>query len=307
MTNTCEQLWGEIKELGLEPYIAELDVRGFTVIPPELTGVGRDPERYIELVLDVVEDDTGVRPNLETGEPFSGIGRIPGAQWTLINQGQPFEEALMDPVLLTLATYLVGYGCVVNAYHPMVKGPGGDDLELHCDAQLAMPVLAPLPSWGVVANLTYALTDYTVDNGCIVYVPGSHRRCSVPTGEQSRVPVNKEIVPVECPAGSLVVHHANTWHGAYTRRASGLRVSMQMYFARWFMRTLESHIDTIGQEVLDRNPPRFATLTGQHIEHGYSSMEDLRSRKQRAAKYREDHGEHRPIDLNFTRVPSVWD
>ena len=31
-----ERVWNEIRDLGLEPYVAELDAKGYTVIPPEI-------------------------------------------------------------------------------------------------------------------------------------------------------------------------------------------------------------------------------------------------------------------------------
>ena len=51
------------------------------------------------------------------------------------------------------------------------------------------------------------------------------------------------------------------------------------------MRTQEGLIGEIPQEMLDRNPPRFAVLTQQAISYGYKSQEDSVARAARAMEY----------------------
>ena len=60
--------WDEIQRLGLEPYVAELDVNGLTVIPPEIACPGDLKSRLLEAILDTAEDEKGFRPDLETGK-----------------------------------------------------------------------------------------------------------------------------------------------------------------------------------------------------------------------------------------------
>jgi hypothetical protein len=67
----------------------------------------------------------------------------------------------------------------------------------------------------------------------------------------------------EHPLGGL--WHGNTWHGALPRTAPGLRISLITYFAHFYLKksfTRAAYSDRITQEMLDRNPERFATLTG---------------------------------------------
>ena len=39
METTATQLSDEVRDLGLEPYVLELEADGLTVVPPEVTGV----------------------------------------------------------------------------------------------------------------------------------------------------------------------------------------------------------------------------------------------------------------------------
>jgi ectoine hydroxylase-related dioxygenase (phytanoyl-CoA dioxygenase family) len=89
-----------------------------------------------------------------------------------------------------------------------------------------------------MAHLTcwIGLDDATVDNGCVQYVPGSHRWPLLPiTGlagdmnairsvlsdEQTRQ--FEKHVPAELKAGQCVFHHPLTVHGSYENRTPNPR------------------------------------------------------------------------------------
>ena len=90
---------------------------------------------------------------------------------------------------------------------------------------------------------------------------------------------------MECPAGSLLCWHGNTWHGAFNRTAPGLRVSIPVYLSRPYIRTQEGLVGEIREEMLERNSPRFAILAQQGIAYGYKSQDDSVARGMRAFKY----------------------
>ena len=70
-------------------------------------------------------------------------------------------------------------------------------------------------------------------------------------------------IAVECPAGSLICWHGNTWHGAYNRRFGGLRVSLVIDFVRKHIQTVEHLTEYVPEDVLLRNSARFAVITHQ--------------------------------------------
>jgi ectoine hydroxylase-related dioxygenase (phytanoyl-CoA dioxygenase family) len=160
---------------------------------------------------------------------------------------------------LALITHLLGESCVLCHFSSMVKGPGKDHLPLHADQnQSGGP--APFPPYAQIANATWALTDYTVSNGCICFSPGSHKLCRHPTYKEATDLAR--FVPLEVPAGSVIIWHGNTWHGALRRTNRGVRVSLLAFFNRWYHLPLEQIRSRITQEMLDRNSPRFAVLIG---------------------------------------------
>ena len=284
--------WKEIQRLELELYVADLDANGFTVIPPSIASPGDLHKRLLARILDLSEEDSGVRPDLVAGEnpvAFKGSELVkaeddaPFGQYipSLIFEGPAFEEALLNPVLLAMSTYLCGFSAVLSSMSCFVKGPTRSALQLHADTFLP----APMPAHALLCNGTYVLTEFNRENGATAFVPGSHKFQRQPREEERFLTgqnANSNAVASEAAPGSLVFWHGNTWHGAFNRTVPGLRVSMPVLMARPSMRTEEDLFGKIPQAVLDRNPARFAVLTQQGIVNGWHSKEHSKLRPAQA-------------------------
>lgn len=290
-----DRIRGEIAALDLDDYIGELEIQGFTIIPPDRMMAADERASLLEAVLDWAEKCKGDRPDIQTDDAStfqkSGFG---DTMPTVLGAGPPFERLLLHPIVMAFATWLTGYSTTLDYFGPSIKGRGGDALEMHTDAQLIVQAPGPLPAYSVAANCTLALTDFSRENGCTVMVPGSHKRCTWASGPVSREPT---AVPVECPAGSLIVWHGNTWHGAFPRTAPGKRVSLLMYFTRHWLRTREDWAERISDEVLARNPTRLATLLGKDLPFGYASYDEFVSKVVRNAKPQTVIGREEAISL----------
>lgn len=277
-------LWDEIGSLGLERYVDDLDAHGYTVVPPEIANPNGLAERMLDACLDIAERRNGERPDLERGRSMSRIDSPVGdTMKALLLEDPVFEEALMNPALLALATYLCGYDVVLSSLSSSMKGPSETPFRLHTDTRLP----SPLPTQALLCKGIYLLTDFDRDNGSTAFVPGSHKWCRNPVASETMVGEggNNDAVPVEAAAGSLLVFHGNIWHGAYNRVAPGLRVSVHLLMVRSLLRVTEDFMGRIPQEALDRNPPRFAILTQQGVVPGYIDKEDERAKVARAQKY----------------------
>ena len=286
----------EIARLKLEPYVAELESKGFTVIPPELASPGGFASRLLEAILDVSEKRTGTRPEIIEGRAhenykgrfadyYSDQGDSPIGEYLqcLLFEGRVFEEALMNPVLLAITTYLLGYSSVLSSMSCFIKGRNKSTFALHTDTLIP----SPLPAHALICNATYLLTDFTKENGATAFVPGSHKFCRTPSAQESIVggeDGHPDAVAAEGAAGSLMIFHGNTWHGAFNRTQPGLRVSMPVLMARPNMRTEEDLFGAVPQEMIDRNPGRFKVLTQQAVSYGFSSEEGAAHRSAKAAE-----------------------
>jgi ectoine hydroxylase-related dioxygenase (phytanoyl-CoA dioxygenase family) len=248
-----DQILADVRELDLESNVAALDASGFTVVEPERVA----PPGFVDRVRDALLAVARSRNHTALAGETTGDRAITDqALHYLLTEGRPFEEAVMNPVALALISYLLGQSCVLSGLVGLIKGPSTDPLPLHTDNGPGMP--EPFPAFSQVANATWLLSDYTRDNGALCFVPGSHRRCRHPLRSE-RLP-GPTAVPIEAPAGSLVVWHGNLWHGAFPRTVPGHRLTLVMYFARMYLRPQESYVDRLQPAVLDRNPARLRQL-----------------------------------------------
>jgi hypothetical protein len=265
----------EIQTLGLEPYVGRLEMEGYCVVPPDMMLKPGQLDVVRERILDWAEQCHGERPDLDSDETtafqVSGFG---DTMPTILGFDPMFEDLLMHPVVMAFATWLTGYSTTLNYFGPSIKGPGGAELNMHTDGQLISQAPGPLPPFSLAANCTLAVTDFTAANGCTVIVPGSHKRCLWASGPISNEP---DATPVECPAGSLIVWHGNTWHGAMPRTNPGKRVSLLMYFTRHWLRPRENWDGKLAPASLERHP-RLAVVTGQGLPFDYASYDEFTRR-----------------------------
>ncbi len=265
------------RELGLEPYILDLEVNGLTIVPPAVHGVGEDRlDRMLELILERAESLVGCPFSLERGphaeldfapNPGSLIGYTGDenkpTQFLLQTLGRchrAFRDLTINPVAVALMRHMIGgNNARFSSHNSFVKWRGGRGygrtLGLHADQSQS-----PLP-WGrnaLTANTNWCLTDYTREGGALAYVPGSHRRLTRP------VQAAAEAVPVEGPKGSLIVWHGATWHGAFPRMTPGMRVSVTNYYRHRMVTSQEDIRGTFPRELAEDcdDPALFRLLAG---------------------------------------------
>ena len=220
---------------------------------------------------------------------------------SLIFEGQVFEDALMNPVLLAMSTYLLGYQCVMSSMTAFVKGPNKVNLDLHCDTLLPNP----LPDHALVCNCTYALTDYNKENGSIAFVPGSHKKNRAPNKSETTLSKDSNAIHIDAKAGSLIIFHGACWHGAYNRTAKGLRVTMPVLMARTYMRTEENLCEIVPDEMLKRNGPRFPILMQQGHFYSVTDYRKQPERKEKMYKFYESY--NKSIDGVLDSGPDLID
>jgi ectoine hydroxylase-related dioxygenase (phytanoyl-CoA dioxygenase family) len=261
-TRSLNGLYLELRKLGLETHVAELEAFGFTVVENALP---QDLLKRAKAALFTAIESRYERPvDQQTGEGHAGVHAVEN----LLFQDRVFEEILMQPGPLALVTYLLGESCLLSNLATHAKGPGGAALNLHADVQ-GNGTPAPFPFFAQVANLNYALTDYDgPGSGAFGIVPGSHRYCRPPNTLESSIEDNRDAVSVDCPAGSAILFHGNAWHGSYIRRTPGWRLNLSVYFHRRYMDPQLRYRELVPADALARNDDRFAVLMGRDMAYG---------------------------------------
>ena len=276
-----DELSPELEDLGLGSHVAELANSGLSVVPPEVTGFSAPSVPSLaELLLRRATEFVGCGFTLERGpdavleyhpdaEPVNIVARRGDRPFQVVIQQlasyhRAFRDLAVHPVAVALVRHLIGEARTRFSHHQSFikwRDESGYDydstLGLHAD-QTAVP--GPWGRTAFVANATWCLTDYTLEGGALAYVPGSHLRDGKPEGAEAAL----EAVPVEAEAGSLIVFHGATWHGAYPRTIPGLRLCVTNLYRHLMVTPHEDLRHSLDRSLADdcRNPELFRELAG---------------------------------------------
>jgi len=258
------KIYQQIENLGLVEHIKHLDEYGYAVIPPALVAPEAFQERLLRAGLRVHERRTGEKVPLDDIATTRLAKDGPGfGHGDVLSDDPMFQEAVMNPTVLALGKYLCGNRAVLSDMLFSIKQKDPTLTHpLHTDQHGTPP---PLPPYSQVANVTWVHTEYTKENGPLAIVPKSHLKSRYPTLEEGdflREDAPVKAIPVEAAAGSLIVWHGSTWHGAYPRESAGLRLGLIIVFTRVYMKQISDLRNTVPKEILDRHPVEFARLIG---------------------------------------------
>mgnify|MGYP001167829387 FL=1 len=258
------KVFDEIERLGLGDYASRLEEEGYVVIPPELVAPKEFQDRLRSGIADVHERRDGEKINVNDLESFQLAQKGPGkAHWAILEEDPVFQEAVMNPTVLAMAKYLCGdsvllsdLNCIIKQQDERLTHP------LHTDQHGTPP---PLPPYAQVANVTWALTDYTKENGPVAIVPKSHLKARYPLPEEMNfladdAPVKP--IPIAAKAGSLIIWHGATWHGSFPRKSPGLRLNLIMVFTRVYMKQIRDFRSAFPKDVLKTQSEDFSRLLG---------------------------------------------
>ena len=273
------ELSPELEDLGLGSNVAELASNGLSVVPPEVTGLSAPSVRALaDLLLRRATEFVGCEFTLERGphaaleydpdaEPVN-IGPRTGARPSqfviqrLASQHRAFRDLAVHPVAVALVRHLIGEARTRFSSHQSFikwRSRSGDRPALGLRAaQTAIP--EPWGRTAFVANATWCVTDYSREGGALAYVPGSHLRGGKPESSEAE----PEAVPVEAEAGSLIVFHGATWHGAYPRESPGLGLCVMNLYRHVMVTPDEDMRHSMDRRVADDccSPELFRELAG---------------------------------------------
>ena len=135
-------------------------------------------------------------------------------------------------------------------------GPGEVRQSLHHDDGV-YPL--PRPHQEVVANVMWALDDFTAANGATRVVPGSHRWID------ERPDVNTATTLAEMPAGSVMLYVGSVWHGGGANITERPRLGVAIEYVASWLRPQETQLLAVPQEVARELPERLQELLGYNV------------------------------------------
>lgn len=147
----------------------------------------------------------------------------------LVNKGDVFYDVILHSTVLALVEHVLQGSVKLSSLNARSANPHGDAPQpLHCDMSALPDEQGP---W--VCNTVWMLDDFTIDNGALRVVPGSHRWGRLPQDvlADPRAEHAEQSV-VTGAAGSVIVLNAHLWHGGLANRSSRPRTAVHAFYCR---------------------------------------------------------------------------
>lgn len=135
--------------------------------------------------------------------------------------------------------------------------PGQKAQALHRDDAIHHRV-HPGPDCQV--QVLYAGSDFTVDNGATLVVPGSHR------WDDERKPLDSEAVPAVMKKGSGLLYYGSLYHagGANTTK-DDVRTALTFSFILGYLRQEENQFLVVPRDIVKKHSPKVQALLGYKV------------------------------------------
>jgi hypothetical protein len=138
--------------------------------------------------------------------------------WNLPSRDPIFCDLVEHPAALRFVQAAIGWPALLSNFSANVVIGDGDNMALHAD-QIYMPE----PWSGAQGiNVAWCVDDFTADNGATLVALGSHKLNRAKT-EDEPMP---ELVPVEAPAGAMIVMDGRVWHSTGRNRSGRPRAGL---------------------------------------------------------------------------------
>ena len=229
------------------------------------------------IVRDLLTDDQrraivdDLAPSLEATVPGSRSGL---EQWELFHGSQTIrfcglaarsrafvDHALLHPLLSEVVDRELLSSCAdywLNTGQVMAVGPGERTQYLHRDENNWPEAVAA--NREITVSCMFALSDFTIDNGATVVVPGSQNR---PPGlVRGDDPSPEQVAYATMPAGSGMVYTGKIIHGAGANTTEYWRYGMHVSFVVGWLRPEEASPLVIDRDLASLLPERARTLLG---------------------------------------------
>jgi ectoine hydroxylase-related dioxygenase (phytanoyl-CoA dioxygenase family) len=192
--------------------------------------------------------------------------------YSLVGRGKVFERSAEHPAVLELVDTLLKPGYLLTASQAICIHPGETPQPIHYDDGF---YTLPRPRPAVSVSTIWALDEFTAEGGGTEVIPGSHAwddarvtgTYTDAAGARSDDELAAELVPVEMPAGSLVLFAGTLLHRGGANRATTTRRAFSHQYCEPWARQQENFMLTVPRERVRGMSPRLRQLLGYSI-HG---------------------------------------
>ena len=214
-------------------------------------------------------------PVAQTDEPSDFYPGHTRRVTALFARSQTVRELVRHPNSMGLCDHHLGPNCERYQLHvtaALSVAPGARSQVLHREEDPFSFFAPPRPN--LILATMWSISDFTVENGGTLLVPGSHR------WQADRQPEANEIVSAEMPAGSVLVWLGGTLHGAGANTSNDSRYGVILTYSLGWLRQEENQYLDLRPEVAAELSPELRALTG-HTMHGSLGFFDPRVQQER--------------------------
>lgn len=195
--------------------------------------------------------------------------------YNLHNKDLSFFKLFEHPEVLKVLDFMLLEGSYKDAepyylYNNCARCPlkGNPGQQLHSDSRL------PGINYCIVANVLWALDDFTNDNGSTRIVPGSHKTREF--AEDGKI--YDEEVRVNIKKGSAIIFDANLWHGGGANIDGASRWALTLGYARWFIKPAFDYMQNTPLEIYNQLSLERKKLMGYDLVAPKDEFTRVRSR-----------------------------
>jgi len=210
---------------------ADIEAYGHCIIPDVLSGEAL--ARVRDALYRAAEEDRrrGREQKFRLDYPHDETNQ---RVWNLLSRDPVFSDLVEHPLSLEMVKSVIGWPALLGNISANITGPGGGEMVLHAD-QISIPEPWPAKPQGV--NVAWCVDDFTDETGATRIVPGSHIKRRNPTPEEAKM----DSVPLEAPAGSMIVMESRLWHKTgHNRTKDGTRAGIFAWHTRPIYRQQEN-------------------------------------------------------------------
>lgn len=160
--------------------------------------------------------------------------------------------------VLRAARAVIGERILLSNYSANIMGPGAGSMMLHSDQGYVTEPWPPVP---LAVNIGWMIDDFSEETGATRYVPGSHRATGSPDPDAVY-----ETVPIEGPAGSMLIIDGRVWHTSGENRTQDRwRAAIFGYYVLPWIRQQLNWRDALSAETAAQCPDEFRSLIGYSL------------------------------------------
>jgi len=107
-------------------------------------------------------------------------------------------------------------------------------------------------------NVLFAIDDFSRENGATWVVPRTQQTPAAPPADI----VAADAMPIECPAGSMIVFDSTLWHAAGSNTSGRDRLAINQQFTRSWIKQQIDYVRALGPGLVEAQQPRTKQMLG---------------------------------------------